>query len=282
MTKFIGSLENKDIAKVVMFGAPFDSTASFRPGARFAPEEIFKNSYSIETYSPYLDRGLETDASFYDDGALELPFGSCEAALKLIEEKTKEIILQNKLPLMLGGEHLVTLGAVRALAKKYDDLHIVHLDAHADLRDDYLGAKLSHATVLRRVWEIVGDDKIYQSGIRSGEKSEFDFAKTHTNLHKFNLKNTDEICEKLTEKPVYLTLDLDVLDPSNLPGTGTPEAGGVSFEELRVSLDKFLKLNIVGLDLVELAPNLDSSGASTSLVIKLIREIILQLGAKNE
>ena len=275
--KFIGSLKKIDNAKIVMFGAPFDSTASYRPGARFAPEEICKNSYSIETYSPYLDLDLEFDAKFYDDGALELPFGNSNLALNLIEQKTAEIISAHKTPLMLGGEHLVTLGAIRAAAKKYNDLHIVHLDAHADLRDDYLGAKLSHATVIRRVWEIVGDEKIYQMGIRSGDKSEFEFAKNHTNLHKFNLDFTDEICKNLADKPVYLTVDLDVLDPSNLPGTGTPEAGGVTFEELRLSLAKILKLNIVGLDLVELAPNLDPSGASTSLVIKLIREIILQI-----
>jgi len=278
--RFIGSLGKVDDAKIVMFGAPYDCTASFRKGARFAPEAVSGDSDSIETYSPYLNLDLENDAKFYDDGVLELPFKNSELALKIIENKTAEVIKGGKIPMIIGGEHLVSLGAVRAVAAKYNDLHVVHLDAHADLRDDYLGEKLSHATVMRRIWEIVGDGKIYQTGIRSGEKSEFEFAKSHTNLHKFNLQATDEICENFTGKPVYLTVDLDVLDPSHLPGTGTPEAGGVSFEELRISLMKILKLNIVGLDLVELAPNLDPTGASTSLVIKLIREIILQLEAK--
>ena len=177
---------------------------------------------------------------------------------------------------MIGGEHLVTLGAVQAVAEKYNDLHIIHFDAHADLRQDYLGEKLSHATVIRRVWEIVGDNKIYQFGIRSGERKEFEFAKDHTYMNKFDMKSLDEIVEKLKNKPVYITIDLDVLDSSVFPGTGTPEAGGITFKELINAVMMFQKLeNIVAFDINELAPMLDSSGASTACACKVLREMLL-------
>ncbi len=181
---------------------------------------------------------------------------------------------------MIGGEHLVTLGAVRAVAKKYSDLHIIHFDAHADLREDYLGETLSHATVMHRIWDIVGDNKIYQFGIRSGEKSEFDFAKEHTVMQKFNLNGLGEVVEKLQGKPVYFSLDLDVLDPSIFPGTGTPEAGGVTFDELLTAIMKMSGLNIVACDINELSPVYDQSGVSTAVACKILREILLILGGK--
>ena len=192
------------------------------------------------------------------------------------QSKGKYLILDDgKLPFMIGGEHLVTLGAVRAVAQKYDDLHIIHFDAHADLRDDYLGVKLSHACVLHRCYDIVGDNRIFQFGIRSGEREEFEFAKAHTYMHKFDLSGLDSIVNELADKPVYFTLDLDVLDPSEFPGTGTPEAGGISFTELLKAVITLSKLNIVGLDMNELSPIYDQTGRSTALACKILREMLL-------
>ena len=277
---FIGcDCEYKD-AKIVLFGAPFDSTTSFRPGARFGSSAIRHESFGIETYSPYQDKDL-TDLKVFDCGDLELCFGSPEAALSDIEEQTRTILNDGKLPLMIGGEHLVTLGAFKAVFEKYPDVQIIHFDAHCDLRDDYLGAKLSHACVLRRCYELVGDNKIHQFCIRSGEREEFLFAKEHTDMHKFNFDGLKEVCDELSKNntPVYFTIDLDCMDPSVFCGTGTPEAGGVSFTELLGAILEVSKTNIVGADINELAPMLDASGASTAVACKTLRELILSINA---
>ncbi|MCI5613988.1 MAG: agmatinase [Agathobacter sp.] len=275
---FIGCDAEYEAAKIVMFGAPFDSTTSYRPGARFGSASIRHESYGLETYSLYQDRDLE-DCEIFDSGDLELCFGSSEAALSDIRDRATEILEDGKLPFMIGGEHLVTLGAVRAAVTKYPELHIIHFDAHADLRDDYLGAKLSHACVLRRCHELVGDGKIHQFCIRSGERAEFAFAKEHTDMHPFSFDGLQEVVEELAGKqvPVYFTIDLDCLDPSVLPGTGTPEAGGVTFLELLEAMKQVAKTNIVGVDVNELAPMLDVSGVSTATACKVIRELLLVL-----
>ena len=261
-------------SKIVIFGAPFDSTTSYRPGTRFASRYMRAESYGLETYSPYQDLDLE-DIDIFDSGDLELCFGDTQKALEDIENHTRKILDSGKLPLMIGGEHLVTLGAVRAVYEKYPDLHVIHFDAHADLRDEYLGATLSHASVIHRVWDMVGDDKIYQFGIRSGERAEFEWGKNHVKTQKFNFDGLDDVIESLKGKPVYFTIDLDVLDPSVFPGTGTPEAGGVSFTELLDAILKVSKLNIVGMDINELSPMLDASGASTAVALKVMRELLI-------
>lgn len=264
-------------ADIILFGAGFDGTTSFRPGTRFAPSAIRNESFGIETYSPYQDKDM-LDYSYFDSGDLELPFGDTEKVLSDIQERSGIILNDGKIPFMIGGEHLVTLGSVRATAEKYPDLHIIHFDAHADLRDDYLGQKLSHACVLRRCHEIVGDGHIFQFGIRSGDRDEFKFAEKHTYMNKFNLDTLEEITDKLKGKNIYLTVDLDVLDPSVFAGTGTPEAGGVSFDELRKALTLVCsKLNIVGCDVNELSPQYDQSGVSTAVACKIIREMLLAL-----
>ncbi len=266
--------ENADI---VLFGAGYDGTTSFRAGTRFAPSAIRNESFGIETYSPYQDKDM-TDYSYFDSGDLELPFGSPEKVLDDIQQRSETILNDRKIPLMIGGEHLVTLGQVRAVSKKYNDLYIIHFDAHADLRDDYLGQKLSHACVLRRCHEIVGDGHIFQFGIRSGDRDEFKFAEKHTYMNKFNLDTLEETVNNLKEKNVYLTVDLDVLDPSIFAGTGTPEAGGVTFDELRKALTLVCsKLNIVACDVNELSPPYDQSGVSTAVACKIIREILLAM-----
>lgn len=271
---FIGCDSEYDESKIVIFGAPFDSTTSYRPGTRFASSAMRNESFGIETYSPYQDKDL-TDIKVFDGGDLELCFGSPESALNDIENFSSKILGNGKLPCMIGGEHLVTLGAVRAAVKKYPDLHIIHFDAHADLRDDYLGQKLSHACVMRRCHELVGDGKIFQFGIRSGDREEFLWGKDHITTNKFDFTGLNKIAEKILNKPVYFTLDLDVLDPSCFPGTGTPEAGGVSFTELMSAIKSVSALNVVGIDVNELSPMLDQSGASTALACKLLREILL-------
>lgn len=272
---FIACESSFEDARAVIFGAPFDGTTSFRPGTRFGPAAIRGESDGIETYSPYQNRDLE-DINVFDSGDLYFPFGNPSAVLEMIEARTQEILDADKMPVMLGGEHLVTLGAVRAMVKKYPDLHIIHFDAHADLRDDYLGETLSHASVLRRSWELVGDGRIHQFGIRSGERAEFEFAFEHTDFHPFNVKDVLDVVLGLgSEVPVYVTVDLDVLDPSLFSGTGTPEAGGIFFPDLEEALLALEALNVVGFDINELSPHYDASGVSTAVACKVLREMLL-------
>ena len=264
-------------ADTVLFGAPFDSTTSFRPGTRFGSGAIRHESFGLESYSPYQDRDLR-DARIMDSGDLELPFGNTEEVLREIEERAAEILSDGKRPFLLGGEHLVTLGAFRAALKKYPELCMIHFDAHTDLREDYLGVKLSHACVLRRCWELAGEGRIHQFGIRSGEREEFLFGKEHTDLHAFTFDGLAEVLDSLKDAPVYFTVDLDVMDPSVFPGTGTPEPGGVSFDDLRKAVTLVCqRANVVALDANELSPHYDVSGASTAVAAKIIREMLLAL-----
>ena len=275
---FIGCDSSFEKARIVLFGAPFDSTTSFRPGARFGPSAMRHESFGLETYSPYQDKDL-TDYRIFDSGDLELCFGSAELALLDIESRAEEILAAGKLPVLLGGEHLVTLGSFRAIQRRWPDVHIIHFDAHTDLRDDYLGAKLSHACVIRRCHDLLGDGRIHQFGIRSGEREEFRFAREHTDLHPFTFDGLEELVQTLeaSRAPVYLTIDLDWLDPSAFPGTGTPEAGGVTFPQLLEAIQMVAKTNVVGADVNELAPMLDQSGVSTAAACKVLRELLLAL-----
>jgi agmatinase len=272
---FMGCESSYDEADLVMFGAPFDGTCSYRPGSRFAGAAVRTESYGIETYSPYLERDL-ADLSVFDAGELDLPFGNISEVLERIEEAASEIISDGKKMLMIGGEHLVTLGAVRAAAKKHPGLNILHFDAHADLRDDYMGERLSHATVIRRCHELVGG-KVHQFGIRSMTREEDLWARENVVQRKYDLGTLDEVLDELMGKPLYLTIDLDVLDPSIFPGTGTPEPGGVSFTDLISAVHRVKGLDIVGCDVNELAPHYDGSGVSTVVACKVIRELILSV-----
>ena len=278
---FIGCDADYADASIVLFGAPFDSTTSFRPGARFGSAAMRHESFGLETYSPYQDADL-TDYAVFDSGDLELCFGSAEQALRDIEARTETILQDGKLPLLIGGEHLVTLGSFRAVLKQYPDVHIIHFDAHADLRDDYLGAKLSHACVLRRCHDLVGDGRIHQFCIRSGDREEFRFAAAHTDLHPLTLDGLEETVRALREAgtPVYFTIDLDCLDPSIFPGTGTPEAGGITFPQLLDAMRTVAACDIVGADVNELAPMLDPTGVSTATACKVLRELLLAILTK--
>jgi len=274
--RFIACDAPREKADFVLFGAPFDSTASYRPGARFGSRAVRAESFGIETYSPYQDRDLE-DILAHDAGDLELRIGDAVAALSQIEHFASGVLAEGRVPVLIGGEHLVSLGAIRAAAKWYPELHVLQFDAHADLRDDYLGQKLSHATVMRRAWELTGDGRVHQFGIRSGEKSEFSFAKEHTDFHPFSLDGLNECVKSLAGKPVYVTLDLDVLDPSEFPGTGTPEAGGISFAALMGAVEAMGSLSVVGFDMTELCPVYDQSGISSAAACKILRELLLSV-----
>lgn len=277
VSTFLGCDSGYEEARAVIFGVPFDGTTSYRPGTRFASRVMRAESYGLETYSPYQGKDL-TDHEVFDGGDLELPFGNVQAVLQRIEEKACAILAQDKIPVMLGGEHLVTLGAVRAAAKKHPDLHILHFDAHTDLRDEYLGEMLSHATVLRRCWDILGDGRIFQYGIRSGDRPEFVWAaEGHVAMHAFDLQGVAQTVVKLAGKPLYVTIDLDVLDPSAFPGTGTPEAGGVSFMELFDAILALKSANVVACDITELSPPYDPSGTSTATALKILRELLLAI-----
>ncbi len=271
---FIGCGCPYEDADAVLFGAPFDSTTSFRPGARFGSKAMRSDSFGIETYSPYQELDLE-DCNVCDLGDLELPFGSAPRALAQLYDTARQILADGKLPLMLGGEHLASLGPIRAAAERCPDLCVLHFDAHTDLRQDYLGETLSHATVMRRAWELLGDGRIFQFGIRSGERAEFSWAKEHTFLQKFNFERLEEALAQIGGRPVYFSIDLDVLDPSVFPGTGTPEAGGVTFLELLRAILLACRRRIVAMDVMELCPVYDQSGVSTAVACKTVRELLL-------
>ena len=274
---FMGCDRDYPEADTVLFGAPFDCTTSYRPGARFGSGVIRRESYGLETYSPYQDRDLEA-TQVIDIGDLELCLGDTKKALDQIEACADQILSDGKRPFLLGGEHLVTLGAFRAAARRYPDLAVIHFDAHADLRDEYLGTPLSHACVLRRCHEFVGDGRIFQFGIRSGDRPEFLWGRKHVSTVLYDFSCLEQTLSQLSGKPIYFTLDLDVLDPSVFPGTGTPEPGGVSFEELRKAATLVCsKARIIGCDVTELSPPYDPSGISAAAACKIVREMLLAL-----
>ena len=292
--QFIGCDKEYEDAETVVFGAPYDSTTSFRPGTRFGPAAMRMESFGIETYSPLQDRDLADDAKVFDAGDIELPFGAPQPALKMIEKKAARILADGKRPFLLGGEHLVTLGAFRAVQKAYPDVVVIHFDAHADLREDYLGNPLSHACVLRRCHDLVGDGRIFQFGIRSGTREEFQFMRDgHVTTEPFADTTLASVVDRLSHQPpttnhqapttkhqppVYLTIDMDVLDPSEFPGTGTQEAGGFRYAQLVADMRLICeKLNVGAMDNVELNPGLDPTGRSTALACKFLRECLLAL-----
>ena len=266
---WIGAIDDYDSAQIVMVGLPFDGTCSYRPGSRFAPERLRLASWGLEDFSPVYDKHLD-DVKFYDAGELEFPLGNTAKTLDVIEKNARVIFQDNKKFLGIGGEHLVTLPAVKACKEKFDNLAIIHFDAHTDLREDYLGEKLSHASVMRRIGEIVGFDNIRQIGIRSGLKEEFELMEKHNTL----VKNSSDL-DALRNKKIFLTIDVDVLDPSVLPGTGTPEPDGLMYRELAEWIKFLMDFDIVGADIVELAPDYDKSEVSTAIVSKIVRDVLM-------
>lgn len=263
--------QNPDYASsdIIMLGMPFDGTVSYRPGSRFAPEQIRLASWGLEEYSPYFDKHLE-DCNFHDAGDLEFPLGNTKKSLGVIRQNVEEIYKDGKRVFGIGGEHLVTLPEIQAIYKYVDNLAIVHFDAHTDLREEYLGEPLSHSAVIRHSAEIIGFENLKQIGIRSGMKEEFELMKKYNTL----IHEHKEL-DVFKDKNIFITVDLDVLDTSIMPGTGTPEVGGLDFNQL-VGWFKYLsQFNIIGADVVELAPDYDASGASTAVATKVIRELLM-------
>ena len=275
---FIGSHPHYEESKAVLYGMPMDWTVSYRPGSRFGPARIREVSIGLEEYSPYLDRELE-EVKYFDAGDIPLPFGNPQRSIEIIEKYITELLGDNKFPLGMGGEHLVSWPVMKAMYKKYPDLAIIHMDAHTDLRTEYEGEALSHSTPIRKVAELIGPENVYSFGIRSGMKEEFQWAKENgMYIAKFEvLEPLKEILPKLAGRPVYVTIDIDVLDPAHAPGTGTVDCGGITSKELLASIHEIARseVKVVGGDLVEVAPIYDSSEQTANTASKLIREMLL-------
>jgi len=271
---FIASKASFDEGKIVILGCPYDGSASFRPGARFGPSAIRKASWGIETYSPYCRRDL-TRLLIHDMGDLELPLGEKKIALDLVRKALRQILSKDKFPVLLGGDHLITLPILEEILQVYPNLHLLQLDAHTDLRGDYLGETLSHSTVMRRVVDRLGKGRLSQIGIRSGTEEEFKLAKEMRSIVSSDKRSLGAMVNRLRNRPVYVTLDLDLFDPSLLPGVGTPEPGGLTFQEF-ISLLKVLRsLHVIGFDIVELTPDYDPTQTSSVTAAVILREMIL-------
>ncbi|MDI9447984.1 MAG: agmatinase [Pelotomaculaceae bacterium] len=277
---FMGSIDNFERSEVVLIGAPMEVTVSFRPGTRKGPEQIRLVSPGLEEYSLDLNRDL-ADCCYYDAGDVVLPPGTLQESLRRIGAVTAKVLSSSKFPLVIGGEHLVSLAVIKEVARVYPELAVIQLDAHADLREDYLGERYSHATVMRRVADLVGGENIYQLGIRSGTREEIEFGRKHTNLF-FNelIQPLQEIIPLLKGRPVYVTLDIDVVDPAYAPGTGAAEPCGCTSREIIRALHLLGGINVVGFDLVEVSPVYDFSERTALLAAKLVREAILSFSRR--
>ncbi len=270
---FLSASTSFKTAKIIILGCPYDGSASFRPGARFGPSAIRRASWGIETYSPYFQKDL-TRFSIHDMGDLELPLGEKKVALDFIRKAVKMILSAHKFPIFLGGDHLITLPIVEEILNNYRDLHLIHIDAHTDLRGDYLGEPLSHSTVMRKVLNHLGRGRLFQIGIRSGTAEEFALAKKMHSLVTVTPSSLKSMVTRLKNRPVYITLDLDVLDPGCFPGVGTPEPGGLSFRELLSIIKRLKDLHVIGFDLVELTPDYDPTQISSVTASVILREMI--------
>ena len=277
---FMGAQRGIDQSRVSLLGVPYDGTCCFRPGARFGPSAIREDSYGIETYCPQLDLDLE-DINFTDIGSLDVPLGDAKLTLDYIRDATDILLKKNLKPLIIGGEHSITSGVIKSLITNYPDLIMLQLDAHADLRDEWLGSKLSHACTMKRCLEILPSKKIFQIGIRSGTKSEFLEMNNSKRLIQHtlgeNAKSLEEALKSFKGRPIYLTFDLDWFDPSIMPGTGTPEPGGYFWGDFAAIIDVIKSHNLIGADVVELSPKLDNTGISSILAAKVIRSLIMLL-----
>lgn len=267
---WMGQNPDYNSCDIVMLGLPFDGTVSYRSGSRFAPEQIRLASWGLEEYSPRFDKEL-ADCNFHDAGDLEFPLGNTKGSLDIIKQNVEQIYKDGKRVLGIGGEHLVTYPEIEAISKLYgDELAIIHFDAHTDLREEYLGEELSHSAVIRLCTKFVNPQNIKQIGIRSGMKEEWEFMGVNNTLVR-EYSGLD--C--LKDKKVFVTVDLDVLDPSVMSGTGTPESGGMSFNELMGWFEYIKDFDIIGADVVELSPDYDHSGCSTAVATKVIRELLM-------
>ncbi len=266
--------------KIVLYGVPYDGTTSFRPGARFGPSAIREVSNGIETFCPELEIDLE-DLNFADIGSLKVNYGDPKPVIDQVEKVTYQLINAGKKPLMLGGEHSITIGAVKASADHFNNLIVIQLDAHADLREEWLGSMYSHACTMRRCLDFLPNKKIFQIGIRSGTRNEFREMKEYNRLIHYGKNQPAQYLANALinykDNPIYLTIDLDWFDPSVMPGTGTPEPGGYFWNDFSQIINILKEYKIIGADVVELAPQLDNSGISSILAAKVVRSLLMLL-----
>ena len=277
---FMGAKRNSDDCSIGIFGVDYDGTSTFKPGSRFGPNAIRQVSTCLETYCPKIDKDLE-NINYVDFGSLNIENLDSNSVMSAVKSATTFLISQDLSPIMLGGEHSVTRGAIEALVKKYPDLILVQLDAHADLRESYMGNEHNHACTMKRCLDILPRKKIFQVGIRSGTKEEYKFMIENNQLVNFQTGENSQELEKAIlpykNSPIYLTIDLDWFDPSLLSGTGTPEPGGFFWNDFEVILETLKSLNIVASDIVELSPDIDSSGVSSIVAAKVLRSLIMTL-----
>jgi len=261
-------------AITVLFGAPFESRTIHREGASKAPSAIRSVSTNIETFSPYLRADMR-DVDIFDAGDLDISGKEVITAIDAVESFCGKIHDDGKIPVMIGGEHILACGAARAAATRWPELAVLHFDAHADLKRDFHGEPFSDLTLMRRIWDILGDDRIYQFGVRSGSREEFAWAMEHTRIETGSANSIDSCAEAVLSRPIYITVDLDVIDPAEFPATSIPEAGGMSFRALCDALLSLRGLDVVGFDICELYPPYDTTGVSASLAAKLLREMLI-------
>jgi len=269
---FLGAREQAR-PKVIIVGAPYDATSSFRRGSRHAPAAIRRASQSIETYSPVLRRDLE-EAGLADGGDLDLERLAPEEAVDRVAERVAGA--GEALPLVIGGEHTVTLGAVRTLVARYPDLAVLQVDAHTDLRDSYEGRRVCHATVMRRILDLLRPDAVAAVGLRAGTAEEFRLAESLCWSSRGPVIPAG-VWSWLARRHVYITIDIDAIDPAYAPGTGNPEPEGITPGDLLSLVRRLGTLPVVGGDLVEVSPPYDPSGRTAVLAAVLIREFVLAL-----
>lgn len=269
---FMGARRNPEGCRLALFGVPYDGTTSFRPGTRFGPAAIREVSTGLETYCPQLDRDLE-DIAYADIGAVEIPYGDPQPVVEAVRHATSSVLAAGMKPLMLGGEHSISSGAVAAVAEQHPDLVLVQLDAHADLRNEWLGSHHSHACAMRRCLEVLPSQQLLQIAIRSGTSEEF--KELHRSDRLISVQDIPERMNALRGRPIYLTVDLDWFDPAVMPGTGTPEPGGFLWSDFAAVINELRHHHLMGADVVELAPQLDSSGISSVLAAKVTRSLLL-------
>jgi agmatinase len=281
LMKYLGALPDTARGEAAIFGVPFDGTASFRAGARFGPGAIREGSQSLETYSPFLDRDLDS-LDYIDLGDIEVPPGSAKRTVEMVKDKTREIYKRDMKPMVFGGEHTISLGSLCAALEKYPDLILLQLDAHTDLREEYLGESLSHATVIRRAMDHLPKERIVRFGVRAGTREELVDSGLALPLgFEGGQRDIERVIHKLPENtPIYVTVDLDVFDPSLMPGVGNPEPLGLTYREFIQMVRVLVRRNVIGCDVVELAPHYDASGVSAVVAASVVRELMICMGGE--
>jgi agmatinase len=277
--RYMGALMEGSRGDIALLGVPFDGTASYRAGARFGPGAIRAASHSLETFSPFIDKDLDA-FRYVDWGDIEVPPGSAVRTVELTKARVQDIHKANMKPFVLGGEHTISLGAIEAAFERYPNLAVLQLDAHTDLREEYLGERMSHATVMRRIMEFIPPERIYRFGLRAGTREEIVGSGLKLPLGiEGGQRDIEKAVGRIPEDiPLYVTIDLDVFDPSLMPGVGNPEPLGMTYREFIQVARILSRRNLVGCDVVELSPHYDQTGVSAVVAASVVREMIICLG----